>query len=125
MLFSTILPFIAFGLGVANAAAIDDDNMFDTRAPQCPDEGIKLIKLDTKGGVFIGVGKPGKCQNLPRNVNDFDPRKSKSLVRCFDCSVFLKKDCHGGEFILEGDDNPQFKSSKRPKYKSWRCDCKD
>ncbi|KAI8648968.1 hypothetical protein NCS55_01469700 [Fusarium keratoplasticum] len=125
MHFSYILSFIAFGLGAANAAAIDDDNMFDARST-CP-QGIELIQLKLKHGkLFTGVGKPGKCYNLPKNINNFDVYSddSKSLVRCFNCKVYTQKNCQGTYVTLQGEEErAQSKSTKRPTYKSWQCDC--
>ncbi|KAF4339087.1 hypothetical protein FBEOM_7006 [Fusarium beomiforme] len=134
MHFSYILPFIAFGLRVANAAAIDDDNLLDIRAPVCP-RGIDLIKLRLKSGKsFIGVGKPGDCNLLPDNVKTFliNDKETKSLVDCFNCKVYLDKKCQGSGVLLESvplesalPTKKPTSSKKHPTYKAWKCDCKE
>ncbi|KAI7759084.1 hypothetical protein LZL87_012823 [Fusarium oxysporum] len=127
MRFASIHPIVTIGLGVTNAVAIDDDNMLDTRAPRCPPQGIELIKLKIKKGkYFTGVGKPGQCYNLPSNIKTFDVNSddTKSLVSCFDCEVFIGKDCHGTFVSLEGEKAFMFKGAKHPTFKSWRCECK-
>ncbi|PNP50721.1 hypothetical protein FNYG_15933 [Fusarium nygamai] len=129
MHFSYILPFIAFGLGVANAAAIDDDNLLDTRAPVCP-RGIDLIKLRLKSGKsFVGVGKPGDCNLLPDNVKTFliDYKETKSLVGCFNCKVYRDNKCQGSGVLLEGalPTKKVTSSKKHLTYKAWKCDCKE
>src|SRR6478736_9008574 len=99
MHFPYILPIVALGLGVANAAAIDDSDMLDTRAPKC-EAGINLIRLDHRHGrSFTGFGKPGDCKNLPGNVKDFDihSQGTKSLVPCFECTVYQASDCGPGD----------------------------
>jgi hypothetical protein len=128
MRFTSILPIVAIGLGVTNAAAIDDDNMLDARAPHCPPQGIELIKLKIKKGKsFTGVGKPGQCYNLPGNIKTFDVNSddTKSLVPCFDCKVYTGKDCTKDFVSLEGEQAFMFKGGNKKTYKSWRCDCKD
>ncbi|KAG7416963.1 hypothetical protein Forpe1208_v005415 [Fusarium oxysporum f. sp. rapae] len=128
MHFPYILPFVAFGLGVANAAAIDDSDMLDTRTPKC-EAGINLIRLDLRHGKsFTGFGKPGDCKNLPKNVNDFDvnSRGTKSLVPCFECTVYEKSNCQPGDSITIGG-NRAFKAmgKKKQHWRSWKCECKD
>ncbi|KAF4971130.1 hypothetical protein FSARC_1963 [Fusarium sarcochroum] len=128
MHFSYILPFVAFGLGVVNAAAIDDSNMLDTRAPQCH-KGIDLIRLEIKHGkYYTGVGKPGDCNRIPDNIKDFDPwsDETKSLVPCFDCTVYKYYDCTGDSITLEGQPKFLAKGSKKKQHwKSYKCVCKD
>jgi hypothetical protein len=123
-----ILPFVAFGLGVTNAAAIDDTNMLDTRAPQCP-LGIKLIQLQIKHNKFFtGVGSPGECKRIPKNIKDFefDSPGTKSLVPCFVCTVWEHSDCTGDSETIEGFKphlTTQHKNNQQ--WKSWKCECKD
>ncbi|KNB04611.1 hypothetical protein FOXG_06670 [Fusarium oxysporum f. sp. lycopersici 4287] len=102
--------------------------MLDTRAPKC-EAGINLIRLDLMHGKsFTGFGKPGDCKNLPKNVNDFDvdSRGTKSLVPCFECTVYEKSDCQPGDSITIGG-NRAFKAmgKKKQHWRSWKCECKD
>jgi hypothetical protein len=124
---SYILPFVTLGFGVANAAAIGDTNLLDTRAPQC-DQGIDLIRLQIKPGKsFTGVGKPGDCKPIPPNIKDFDLDSdgTKSLVPCFDCKVYEHSDCSGYFVTIEGQPKLMSEDSKKQQWKSWKCVCKD
>ncbi|EXK23467.1 hypothetical protein FOXG_22444 [Fusarium oxysporum f. sp. lycopersici 4287] len=124
---SYILPFVAFGLGITNAAAIDDTNMLDTRAPHCP-LGIELIRLQIKPGKsFTGVGKPGECKRIPKNIKDFnlDSDGTKSLLPCFVCTVFEHSDCSGSSETIEGHKEKfMAKGKKKQHWQSWKCVCK-
>ncbi|KAJ4246278.1 hypothetical protein NW762_013629 [Fusarium torreyae] len=127
MHFPYVLPFVAFGLGVANAAAIDDNNILDARAPQCP-QGINLIRLQIKPGKsFTGVGKPGDCKPIPKNLKDFGlwSDGTKSLVPCFDCTVYQHSGCTGSSITIEGYVKFLAKGSKKQQWKSWKCVCKN
>ncbi|KAF4338744.1 hypothetical protein FBEOM_7366 [Fusarium beomiforme] len=130
MHFSYILPFVAFGLGVTNAAAIEDTNMLDTRDPHCP-QGIELIRLQIKHGKsFTGVGKPGECKRIPKNIKDFDLDSpgTKSILPCFDCTVYEHFDCSGDSETIEGVKAKAFAKPQhqhKQHWKSWKCVCKD
>ncbi|KAF4332549.1 hypothetical protein FBEOM_13648 [Fusarium beomiforme] len=123
MHFSSLIPIIALGLGAVKGMAIEEDSVLDTRTDHC-NPGIDLIKLKIKPGKsFTGVGKPGKCYNLPANVKNFDldSDDTKSLIGCFDCKVYTGVNCKGSYVSLEGEQNFQFKTTKKPHYKSWKC----
>ncbi|KAF7556141.1 hypothetical protein G7Z17_g1652 [Cylindrodendrum hubeiense] len=122
MHFSSILPVIAVVLGAANGAAIDD-SLVEPRAPSCP-VGIELLRLTgfpkNPDGVFTGIGIPGKCQNLPSNINTFD--KAEAL-NGFQCIIYTQKDCQGSTFTVGGGGNKAFKGQV-PKWRSFRCACR-
>ncbi|ENH61722.1 hypothetical protein FOVG_00151 [Fusarium oxysporum f. sp. pisi HDV247] len=120
---SSLIPIITLSLGAANAMAIEEEGTLEARSDQC-NPGINLIKLKIKPGkYFTGVGKPGKCYNLPANIKYFDVYSddTKSLVSCFDCKVYTEVNCKGSYVSIEGADNFAFKTTKKPHYKSWRC----
>ncbi|KAH7125065.1 hypothetical protein B0J13DRAFT_531320 [Dactylonectria estremocensis] len=122
MHFSTILPAIAAVLGAVNAAAFDDSEV-EPRAPNCP-LGIELLRLTgfpkNTGTVFTGVGKPGDCKFIPRNVRDFG--KAEEL-NGFQCIIYEKFHCQTTGNTLEvGDGKKKFKGSDGP-WRSYRCAC--
>ncbi|KAH6974892.1 hypothetical protein EDB80DRAFT_595136 [Ilyonectria destructans] len=124
MHFSTILPVIAVALGAVNAAPVDDD-LVEPRASRCP-AGIDLITItgfrNNPTGVFTGVGIPGKCEQLPPNVQIFRTDTNvEPVLDCFECTVFANADCTGTRFTVT---KQAFHKGKEPKWKSWSCDCK-
>ncbi|RFN49172.1 hypothetical protein FIE12Z_6575 [Fusarium flagelliforme] len=123
MLFSNIL--LLAGVAAALPEPIEEDSTLEARAPG----GIKLIKLRvSKKSTYTGSGFPGQCNSLPSNIKNFieDSPDTKSLLSCFECTVYTGHGCSGDELTFGG---PQaFKINKHPKkktYKSWRCECKD
>ncbi|CAF3573540.1 hypothetical protein FGSG_00230 [Fusarium graminearum PH-1] len=125
MHFSSILPIVAVIAGFASANPTPDEPVLETRT----DGGIELIELDLgKGKSYTGVGRPGKCYNLPWNIKSFHAYSddTKSVISCFDCRVYTKSNC-GGSYVSLGGQQKAFmeKGGKKPQYKSWKCKCKE
>jgi hypothetical protein len=123
MLFSNIL--LLAGLAAALPNPIEEDSTLEARAPG----GIKLIKLRiSKKSTYTGSGYPGQCNSLPSNVKTFieDSPDTKSILSCFECTVWTGHHCSGDSVTLEGQKALKFeKHPDKKTYKSWRCECKD
>ncbi|PTD12462.1 hypothetical protein FCULG_00002832 [Fusarium culmorum] len=117
MHFSSILPIVA-------RKPHPDEPVLETRH----EGGIELIELDLgKGKSYTGVGRPGKCHNLPWNIKSFHVYSddTKSVISCFDCRVYTGSNCRDS-FVTLGGQQKSFsvKGGKKPQYKSWKCKCK-
>lgn len=124
MRFSNIL--LLAGVAAALPEPIEEDTTLEARAPG----GIRLIKLRVnKKSTFTGVGFPGQCNNLPSNVKtfDIDSPDTKSILSCFECTVYTGHGCSGTSVTLEGQRAKAFSKhgGKKEIYKSWKCECKD
>lgn len=121
MLFSNIL--LLAGLAAALPNPIEEDTSLEARDAG----GIDLLKLRvSKKATFKGVGVPGRCNNFPSNIKtfDLDSPDTKSILSCFECTVWARPGCQGDSVTLEGQRTFFAKSSKKPTYKSWKCQCK-
>lgn len=121
MLFSNII--LLAGLAAALPNPIEEDTTLETRDAG----GIDLLKLRvSKKATFKGVGVPGRCNNFPSNIKtfDLDSPDTKSILSCFECTVWTRPGCQGDSVTLEGQRAFFAKSSKKPTYKSWKCQCK-
>jgi len=124
MLFSNIL--LLAGIAAALPEPIEEDSTLEARAPG----GIKLIKLRvSKKSTYTGVGFPGQCKNLPSNIKTFIEKSpdTKSILSCFQCTVYTGPNCSGDETTLEGQQAKAFSKhgGNKVTYKSWKCECKD
>ncbi|KAH6659110.1 hypothetical protein BKA67DRAFT_543592 [Truncatella angustata] len=96
-------------------AATDADNKVYRRQIS----GVELLTLNGIPGLgtFTGVGIPGECQNLPRNINTFTTAEA---TPGFVCHVYTGGDCTGSFITVPG---PSLLSLETPTWQSWVCNC--
>lgn len=122
MRFSTFLSAFA-ALGAVIAAPADDsgDAGLEARALSEP-QLLQLYHLpNMRGQVFTGVGRPCRCSNLPRNINDFG---SGSAAPGFRCTIYTDQNCRGSTLTVGGA-QAALQTLRTPAWRSWRCVCAD
>ena len=116
MQFSILLSALTLAAGAAATAVVD--NVLGIR------QGGQLDLLTLSGvpgvGSFHGVGAPGRCQELPRNVADFNGGRA---LDGFSCSVFTESNCQGSFVQFPEERNRLGKPPGRTQYRSWKCSC--
>ena len=101
MHFSTLVSSLAFAAGAVS-------------------QNTQMLRLNGVPGIgsFTGLGVPGACQPLPRNIRDFSSGQATQGFRCF---VYERAGCQGSFVTIPGLEAPR--RPRPPQWQSWRCTC--
>lgn len=115
---SVLVPILA-ALGAVNAAPAEEINEELQQIP--PPALLQLHQLpNMQGATFTGVGIPGECNNLPRNIFDFG---SAEAAPGFVCTIYTNPGCTGSTLTVGARQGGLFRLVT-PTWRSWRCVCR-